>query len=245
MQILQVQRQKLAQPEEIYSVCAFFQQCQWLFCIYVDNEDNSRFIMELTGNSEFFRVLISFLPSCRCVECWVGLPAQTSDPFTSPWSFCPRRDSWGAENSRHQFLCNAACQHFGPDDQQDEEDRDGEWVQTDSALTWTDFRLVGRGGAACSRVGLGPAAGQWCQVGVGARYCAHLGHHLASALPTSTWTTWPLDPGSWSSLGIVSAFLHSVGAYLCDRPPGRKRQNGQSRGKHSLKLNRKLDNFRV
>ena len=40
-----------------------------LFCIYVDNEDNSRFIMELAGNSEFSRVLISFLPSCLCVEC--------------------------------------------------------------------------------------------------------------------------------------------------------------------------------
>ena len=124
MQILQVQRQKLAQPEEIYSVCAFFQQCQWLFCIYVDNEDNSMFVMKLARTLEFLRVLISFLPSCWCVECWVGLPAQTSDPFTSPWSFCPRRDSWGAENSRHQFLCNAACQHFGPDDQHDEEDWD-------------------------------------------------------------------------------------------------------------------------
>ena len=52
-------------------------------------EDNSRFIMILARNSEFSRVLISFLPSCLCVECWVACLPRPQTHSRRPGLFVP------------------------------------------------------------------------------------------------------------------------------------------------------------
>ena len=136
-----------------------------------------------------FGVEFSFLLACQCVECWVGrcLVRPHSPP---PTFFFPETaeklrivtptDFYGWAHLSAQLA-----------------DQRWQWLEMEvfdrlrRIGRWPGSRLIGGGGC---RVG-GPAAGGASRVPGsrgGARYCAHLAHHLPSALPT-TWTGWPMD----------------------------------------------------
>lgn len=163
-----------------------------------NNNKNNKFknhvkISSCFVRTKFWRFGGDFFFAAAChwlfVECWVGKAQPGQTPFTSSNLFLG--DSWEAENSPANWFL---------------------WLSrppvTTIGLNWrSGWRWKFSTGWDGLGADLGPdssavAAGSEGRLqGAsrvpgsfrgGARYCAHLAHHLPSAVPT-TWTGWPLD----------------------------------------------------